>query len=132
MSSRRRRRNQAGQATGVNLLDVVPERAAEWDEDPEGRITLIRKRPTVRGPRSLAAWVSSVTGPPRVRLDDVGSFVWRHIDGTRDVRMICGAVQAEFGQRVEPVPERLGQLIRILKRERLVSYRGTGARYPAP
>jgi hypothetical protein len=64
-------------------------------------------------------------GPSRVRLDDVGSCAWRHIDGETDVRTLCHLLREEFGDRVEPVHERLGQWVRILKRERLVRYRAS-------
>ena len=111
--------------TPPNLLDMIPVREADWQVDADDRITLLRARPDRRGRRGFTVWLSSMMGPSRVRLDEVGSFTWRHIDGQTDVRTLCGRLQDEFGDRVEPVHERLGQLIRILRRERLVSYRST-------
>jgi len=107
---------------GPNLLDMTPRREVEWEEDAEGRVTLVRERPAIRGPRSLGLWLSFMMAPPRIRLDEVGSFVWLHMSGSRDVRELALLVRAEFGDRVEPVNSRLGQLIRLLKRERFVSY----------
>lgn len=111
----------------TNLLDLTPRREAYWSEADDGRVTVVRERPVIRGPRSLGRWLSYVMAPPRVRLDDVGSFVWRRMDGATDVRRLAGMVREEYGDRVEPVPERLGQLVRTLRRERLVSYVEEGA-----
>jgi hypothetical protein len=44
------------------------------------------------------------------------------MDGGTDVRGLVDLVRAEFGDRVEPVGHRLGQLIRLLRRERFVTY----------
>jgi len=60
--------------------------------------------------------------PPRIRLDDVGSYVWLRMDGGTNVRGLVDLVRAEFGDRVEPIGQRLGQLIRVLRREHFVTY----------
>ncbi|MBT8461622.1 MAG: PqqD family protein [Gemmatimonadetes bacterium] len=106
-----------------NLLDMTPVREVEWEEDEGGIVTLVRRRPAIRGPRSLARWISYLMAPPRIRLDDVGSYAWLRIDGGTDVRRLVALVREEFGDRVEPVSQRLGQLIRLLHRERFVRYR---------
>lgn len=123
MSRLRRSGGRKTAGTPPNLLDMIPVREADWQVDADDRITLMRARPGRRSRRGFTGWLSSTMGPSRVRLDEVGSFTWRHIDGQTDVRTLCGRLQEEFGDRVEPVHERLGQLIRILRRERLVSYR---------
>jgi Coenzyme PQQ synthesis protein D (PqqD) len=107
---------------GPNLLDMTPRRDVEWEEDDGGKVTLIRERPRVRGIRSLGRWISFMMAPPRIRLDEVGSFVWKEMDGGTDVRQLVELAREEFGERAEPVAHRLGQFIRLLKRERFVSY----------
>jgi hypothetical protein len=97
-------------------------REAKWDEDENGLVTLIRERPAIRGPRSLGRWISFMMAPPRIRLDEVGSYAWLNMNGGIEVRGLAGLLHAEFGETVEPVNQRLGQLIRLLKRERFVSY----------
>lgn len=107
---------------GPNLLDMTLRREVKWDEDENGLVTLIRERPAIRGPRSLGRWISFMMAPPRIRLDEVGSYAWLNMNGGIDVRGLAGLLHTEFGDRVEPVNQRLGQLIRLLKRERFVSY----------
>jgi hypothetical protein len=72
--------------------------------------------------------------PPRIRLDEVGSYAWLRMSGTINVGDLAELVREEFGERVDPVNQRLGHLVRLLKRERFVSYmelngpvRGPGA-----
>lgn len=118
----RRAAGRRGALAGPNLLDLTPRREVGWEEDEEGIVTLVRERPRVRSPRSLGRWVSFMMAPPRIRLDEVGSFAWLRMDGGTDVRGLVDLVRAEFGDRVEPVGHRLGQLIRLLRRERFVTY----------
>ena len=111
-----------GTRAGQNLLDMTPLRVVEWEEDERGGVTLVRRRPRVRGPRSMGGWVSFMLAPPRIRLDEVGSFAWLRMNGNVDVGELAALVREEFGDRVEPVNHRLGHLVRLLKRERFVSY----------
>lgn len=122
MIRRDRSERNAGTRPGPNLLDITPVREVEWEEDESGVVTLVRTRPRIRGPRSMGRWVSFMLAPPRIRLDDIGSYAWLRMNGSIDVRDLAELVRAEFGDRVEPVSHRLGHLIRLLKRERFVSY----------
>lgn len=106
----------------MNLLDVSPRREVPWEEDGGGLVTLVPERPKVRGPRSLGRWLRYMMAPPRIRLDDVGSYAWLRLDGGTTVGRVAGEVREQFGDRVEPVEQRLGQLIRLLRHERFVSY----------
>ena len=114
---------------GVNLLDVTPRREVLWEEDGSGLVTLVPERPKVRGPRSLGRWLRYMMAPPRIRLDDVGSYAWLRLDGGTTVGGVAGEVREQFGDRVEPVEQRLGQLIRLLRHERFVSYPGLEGRH---
>jgi len=112
----------ADAAGRLNLLNVTPRREVQWEEGDDGLVVLVRERPRVRGPRSLGRWLWFVMAPPRIRLDDVGSYAWLRLDGQTTVGGVAGEVRNHFGDRVEPVEHRLGQLVRLLHRERFVSY----------
>ncbi|MCL7961135.1 MAG: PqqD family protein [marine benthic group bacterium] len=122
MIGRRGARRDRDARIGPNLLDMTPVREVEWEEDESGVVTLVRSRPRVRGPRSVGRWVSFMLAPPRIRLDEVGSFAWLRMSGTIKVGDLAALVREEFGERVDPVNQRLGHLVRLLKRERFVSY----------
>lgn len=58
--------------------------------------------------------------PYRVHLDDVGSFIWKRCDGGTRVEEIARALRAEFGERIEPVEDRLVAFLQSLERGRFV------------
>ena len=122
MIGRRGSPRDTGARIGPNLLDMTPVREVEWEEDESGVVTLVRSRPRVRGPRSMGRWVSFMLAPPRIRLDAVGSVAWLRMSGTLKVGDLAALVREDFGERVDPVNQRLGHLVRLLKRERFVSY----------
>jgi hypothetical protein len=107
---------------GADLLALEPVRLAEWEER-DVRVVLTRPKPRGSGVRWLAERLSTLTGVPRIRLDELGSFVWRRLDG-RPVWEVCEAVRAELGERAEPVEPRLAQFLAMLRKEKLIGYRG--------
>ena len=119
---RRGRGSEGGR--GPNLLDLTPHREVGWEVGEDGLVTLVRVRPSVRGLPSLGRWISFMMAPPRIRLDEVGSFAWLRMDGEADVGDLAELVRIEFGEAAEPVAQRLGHFVRLLRRERFVSLGG--------
>jgi hypothetical protein len=102
---------------------VAPVRAAEWRE-VDGRVVLERPQPRRSWLRAPLERLSRVLTAPRINLDDRGSFVWKRLDGSRTMAELAGELRDRFGESVEPAEERLGELVRQLRRERLVAYPG--------
>ena len=50
-----------------------------------------------------------------IHLDDFGSFVWTKIDGETDIVAIGKEVEAKFGEKANPLYERLSQYLKTLK-----------------
>ncbi len=117
------RRRRDADLQDVNLLELVPVRLAEWEEI-DGRVLVHRPRPAGRGVRAVMHRLFYHLSARRIRLDDVGSFTWRELDGEQSVEMIARKLRAEFGERVEPAEERLGHMVRVLHREELIAYPG--------
>lgn len=61
----------------------------------------------------------------RIRLDDYGWFVWRSINGKRDVREIGKLLRNHFGDEVEPLYPRLSKFLAYLQRLKLIEIRST-------
>ena len=103
-----------------NYLDFIPHRNSdyEWAEGENGMVTI-----TVRWKgfyHRLAQKVFKRPETSEIALDRYGSFVWKHIDGTRSVFALAGLVEQEFGEEANPVYERLIRFIEILKEHRFI------------
>ncbi len=106
----------------VNLLDLTPKRLVEWTEEND---VVVLQRPQLPKPwRTPFKWFSAVQAPKRLRLDDIGTSIWKALDGRRTVGEVAGLLETEFGARVDPVEERLATMIRTLHRERYLNYEG--------
>ena len=55
-----------------------------------------------------------------IRLDEFGSFVWNCIDGKSNVYDIGKKVRAHFGERTEPLYQRLSQFFKTLENARYI------------
>lgn len=118
-----RRRGPAPPADAPNLLDLVPVPTARSTE--AGDLTVVeRTLPPVRGFKSFFLRLSFLTGVKRLRLDELGTAVWRRLDGRRTVAEVAAALREEFGAGCEPAEERLGMFLGMLRRERLIAYAG--------
>jgi len=106
----------------VNLLDLIPIRLVEWSEQ-DGAVVLHMPEPPSWW-RAPMRWISAFITSKRLRLDEVGSTAWRAMDGHRTVAELAEDLRSTFGEQVEPAEERLGLLIKTLKREDLVAYSG--------
>lgn len=84
-------------------LALVPRRLAEWEEH-DGLVVVVRPRPTTRGLAGLRDHLHYLTAPGRVRLDEVGSAIWRGMDGTATIADLAALVPPEAG----PAPDGSG------------------------
>ena len=104
-------------------MGLAPLRVARWEE-ADGRVVVLRPEPTSRGIRGLLDRFFHRMSAQRIRLDEVGSFAWLHLDGDRTVGEVAALLSEEFGDQVAPAEERLARLIWMLRREGLVAYPG--------
>ena len=57
-----------------------------------------------------------------IHLDELGSFVWPLLDGEKSIFDIGKAVEEHFGEKAEPLYERLAQYFKILESYGFVKY----------
>jgi hypothetical protein len=108
---------------GVNLMGLAPSRVADWEEVGD-RVVVIRPAPVTEGLRGLLDRFFHRMSARRIRLDDLGGFAWKLFDGERTVAEVGELMRGEFGDRVEPVEERLGHLVWIMRKEGFLAYPG--------
>lgn len=120
MGMRKKRREK--ELEEVNVLELAPRRLAEWEEEEGGRVVVLRPSPGTRGLRGLVDRILHQLSARRIRLDEVGSFVWLRLDGERTVGRVAELLRGKFGARVEPAEERLGRLVQLMRREGFLAY----------
>ncbi len=107
---------------GPNLLDLIPERTKPFRDEEDGTVTvLIPRFGDGRAGRFLQKFVGK--SPICLHLDEIGTEAWRLCDGRRSVYEIGGCLQRKFGDRIEPVYERLGVYFRQMKRAGVIDWR---------
>ena len=111
--------------SGLDFAQVRPRRLLEWCEEDD-RCVLLRPR---FGTTRVARWVARLGTDPhyRIRLDEVGTLVWKACDGHTSLADIVGRMRERFGDRVEPADQRLSQFIRKMLKGRMISL-GRGER----
>jgi len=117
------KRRRADELETVNLLEMMPVRVAEWTES-SGRIVVVRPKPVRVGFLGMIDHMLYLLSAKRIRLDAEGSFAWLNLDGEHTVGQLAALMREEFGEKVEPAEERLGQLVRVFRREGFVAYPG--------
>ncbi len=104
-----------------NFLELVPviKKSQEWKLNEEGLVQIIIPRDGI-----LDRIVRKFVKTPKVMkidLDELGSFVWKLIDGKRNIEEIGQIVESEFGEKVEPLYDRLGTYINILRNNKFIT-----------
>jgi len=112
---------------GVNLLDVVPVRAAEFEDGDDGRVIILRPVPTGRWPRRWVDRLLYEMSTRRIRLDAMGSAAWHAMDGTRTVGEVAQLLRGEFGEEADQAEERLSRLVTAFRSQEFVAFRGIDA-----
>jgi len=106
----------------VDLLELTPMRRVPWLERDDGRVVIDRPRPPIDGMGGLFRRAGWMLSPRRIRLDEVGSFAWRRLDGATKVRALAGVIREAFPDSCDQLEERLGAYLRAMRRLRLISF----------
>lgn len=104
-----------------DLADRIPEHAVEAEETADGRVDLVRRNASCHWiDRLLSRWFK----PPdvRVHLDDLGTAVWRAIDGERTTTDILAGLEQTVTRREGEDSEQLRERLALF----LVTLEGSG------
>jgi hypothetical protein len=109
--------------TSINLLDLVPVRSIEWEQGEEGVAVLLK--PKFQSSFLKKHFLPRLKRPHyKIRLDDFGSFVWKKCDGSRSVKEIGELLRKEYGEKIEPLYDRLSQFFHSLERNGFITFKG--------
>lgn len=97
-----------------NYLEKIPayKQGLNWSCDQNGIVTLEMENTGFAN--RLAQKLLKKPKISYIHLEQFGSFVWMAIDGKRDIIAIGELVREHFGDKAEPLYERLSQYIKTL------------------
>ena len=99
---------------------AAPRRLLDWREAEDGRCVLLRPK---LGSSRVGRWLAGRVGDPhyRIRLDELGTFVWKACDGDTSLQTIAVRLRRHFGPAVEPAEQRLGLFVRTMVRSKVLA-----------
>lgn len=98
-----------------NFLDAVPVKNPEinFTKDDNGIVTL-----EIENKGLMNRVFQKLLKKPKItyiHMEELGSFVWQIIDGESDITALGKKVEEHFGDKANPLYERLSQYIKILE-----------------
>ncbi len=107
----------------INLLDLIPVKNIDWEKQDDGLIVLLK--PKFTHPFFKKHVLPRLKNPfYRVKLDDVGSFIWEQCDGKTFVKHLAQSLKEEFGEKIEPLYDRLALFLQHLERNHFIVFKG--------
>lgn len=106
-----------------NYLEGIPLRHPDisWSKDEEGLVTLEIKNTGLFN--RIAQKFFKKPKISYVHLDETGSFVWPLLDGEKDLIKIGECVKEHFGEKAEPLYERLAKYFQILESYHFIQWK---------
>lgn len=97
-----------------NYLDKKPKKAENlgWSEDEKGIVTLEKENTG-----AMNRIFQKLLKKPKtsyIHLDELGSYIWALIDGEKKISDFGEPVKEKFGDKAEPLYERLARYFQIL------------------
>lgn len=106
-----------------NYLEKIPVRNSEieWKTDENSIITLeIQNKGWAN---KIAQTLFKRPKVSFVHMEEVGSFVWPLIDGERNITQIGVFVKEHFGEKAEPLYERLARYFQIMESYHFITFK---------
>ena len=106
-----------------NYLEKKPisKNGLNWSKDENGNVTLEMENKGVAN-RIMQKLIKK----PKIsyiHLDEMGSFIWPLMDGERDILEIGKFVEEHFGEKANPLYERLSQYFKTLEKYNFIEYK---------
>lgn len=98
-----------------NYLERIPvqTKGLTWTLDDDGRITFHIENKGMWN--RIAQKILKKPKISHIHLDEMGSFLFAQLDGQRNLIVLGGLLREAFGEKAEPLYERLSQYFQILE-----------------
>jgi len=116
-----KRKNKTGGDQNLKMEAVVPRPVAKYQLDQNNHVILLK-------PKFRSAFLQKYLLPHmkhayfKIHLDEIGTAVWHQIDGKKNALEIAHHLEAELGDKIQPVYQRLGIFLATMKREKFIDY----------
>ncbi|MDO4490885.1 MAG: PqqD family protein [Lachnospiraceae bacterium] len=112
-------------AVSANYLDFVPVHNPEYEYkiDEEGRVTILQENKGLFN--KIAQMFFKKPRISNIHLDEMGNFLWPLMDGKRSIMDLSVLVKEEFGEKAEPLYNRLVQYVKTLEAYGFISVEKT-------
>ncbi len=106
-----------------NYLERVPVRPAhiQWSADEAGIVTLDIENKGIAN--RIAQKLFRKPKVSHIHLDEMGSFIWPLVDGKKDITGLGVLVKEHFGEKAEPLYERLAKYFQILDSYKFIEWK---------
>ena len=105
----------------INYLNIVPYRIHKEETDENGLVTVL----IPKFKKKLANEILTRVGKPhniRIKLDEFGSETWKQLNGKQNVSAIASKLIQKFGEKIQPVEERLTKFLTNLYLQGFISF----------
>lgn len=105
-----------------SLFNAIPEKVINWEKNGENNLAVLLVPRFRKGP--LKKWLQPKLKEPymKVKLDEIGTFIWERCDRKNTIQDIAKSLENEFGDRIKPVEPRLRQFFTTLYKSQFVRY----------
>ncbi|MGF7057411.1 PqqD family protein [Brassicibacter mesophilus] len=104
-----------------NFLLYIPSRNHDTWKEKNGNIYLIIHHDKLA--EKITSWLTKRPTATDVKLDELGTFVWKEIDDRKTVYDIGQCLFKQFGDKCEPIYERLIMYLRYLNKKGWIRFR---------
>lgn len=106
-----------------NYLERKPicKNGLNWSKDENGNVTLEMENKGIAN-----KIMQKLIKKPKIsyiHLDEMGSFIWPLMDGEKDILEIGKFVEEHFGEKANPLYERLSQYFKTLEKYNFIEYK---------
>ena len=106
----------------INFLELIPVKNIKWEKREGGLIVLLK--PKFKNKFFVKYFLHKMKRPFfRIKLDEIGSYVWELCNEQNTVFEIGEKLKERFGEKIEPVYERLSLFLKQLEKGECIKFK---------
>ena len=107
--------------SSINYLELTPKRIYNHEVETSGNVSVLV--PKFKNKFLVNYLMPRLKAPfIKAKLDDFGSLTWIEMDGTKSVHSISQTLTDKFGDKVQPVNERLTKFLTQLYKYNFITF----------